>query len=70
MRVRHEQAWEKALRFERWAMRKALRRVQTAERWVSLGEKIDERLLSLAWHWNQVQQEEAAKKKNLKRVAP
>jgi hypothetical protein len=47
MRVRREEAWEKALRFERWAMRKALKRVETAERWVLEGR----RLTSDFYHW-------------------
>jgi len=66
MHVRREEAWEKRLRFERWAMKKALRRVETAERWVAEGEKVDEKLLSLDWQWRQVQEEEKAK--NAKRV--
>jgi hypothetical protein len=61
-------AWEKQLREERQIMRKAVRRVALAEKWVSEHpeEKVDERLLSLAFHWNQITDEEKAK--NAKRV--
>jgi hypothetical protein len=63
-------AWEKQLREERRLMRKALKRVALAEGWVSQhpDEKIDERLLSLAFQWNQVAEEEEKKAKNSKRV--
>jgi hypothetical protein len=59
-------AWEKALREERKLMRKALRRVALAEKWAASGEKVDERLLSLAFQWNQAAAEQ--KQKNKKSV--
>src|SRR5262245_60355072 len=60
-------AWEKALREERRKMKKAVHRVALAEKWKSEHpeEKIDERFLSLAYHWNQIAEEEE-KEKNAK----
>jgi hypothetical protein len=61
-------AWEKQLREERKAMRKAMHRVAVAERWASEHPESppDERFLSLAYHWNAIMDEERAK--NSKRV--
>src|SRR5215471_8865129 len=71
MRARRAQdrtfGWEAELAADRRRMRKAVRRLATAERWKSEHpeEKIDERLLSLAWHWNQITVEEEEQEKAL-----
>src|SRR5262249_54638986 len=56
--------WEAKLREERALMKKALHRVRVAERWKSEHpeEQVDECLLSLAYHWNQLQEEERMKR--------
>jgi hypothetical protein len=74
MRTRRERdkafSRAKALREERAMMRKALKRVSLAERWASENPgSVDERLLSLAYQWNQIAQEREEKEKNSKRVA-
>lgn len=48
-------------------MKKALHRVETAERWASEGEVVDEKLLGLRWHLGQVFAEEAMKAKEEKK---
>jgi|SRR5215831_15370743 len=56
-------AWEAQLRQERKLMRKAVKRAEVAERWASAGEKIDPKLLWIAWHFNQLAEEAKAKNK-------
>src|SRR5262245_24598511 len=57
--------WEAELAAERRRMKKAVKRVATAERWKSENPEaaINPNLLSLAWHWNQLQVEDEEKKK-------
>ena len=59
------------LRRERAAMKKAVRRLATVERWASEhpGE-VDEKLLSLGWHLDQIAVERAMKAKERKKVTP
>jgi hypothetical protein len=54
--------WEEQLRAERKALKKAVRRLETAERWALAGEKVDARLLSLDWQWRNVMED--AEQKN------
>ena len=63
MPVESEAELEKRLWEERCRMKKALHRVEMAERWVAEGEKIDPKLLSLAWHFKELGKEERAKKR-------
>lgn len=50
---------------ERRAMKKAVHRAKTAERWAleNPEKPPDERFLSLAYHWKAIMAEEEAKKK-------
>ena|SRR5215471_10410643 len=59
---------EKALQRERAAVKRAVRRLATVERWESEhpGE-VDEKLLHLRWHLGQVFAEEAVKAKEQKK---
>ena len=42
-------------------LKKAVHRLETVERWVDGGQEVEEYLLSLQWHWEQVRGEEQAK---------
>jgi hypothetical protein len=58
-----ERDLEEALREDRAAMRKALHRVEMAEKWAAAGEKIDPKLLSIGWHFTRLIKEARAKKR-------
>jgi hypothetical protein len=58
-----EEALREALREDRELMRKAVHRVEKAEEWAAKGEKIDPKLLSIAWHYDRLRKEARAKKR-------
>ena len=61
--VDSEEALREALREDRALMRKAVHRVELAEEWAAKGEKIDPKLLSVAWHYDRLLKEARAKKR-------
>ena len=54
---------EEELREHRAMMKKALHRVEMAEKWAADGEKIHERNFSLSYHFDKIVKEEKAKRR-------